>query len=359
MRLNHLSLTNYRAFTRLDMELPRRILLLVGGNAQGKTSLLEAIYYLATFNSFLTQNDREMINFHAQHENPAVTRLIGDFQRGEKKHRLEVRLIQEMNGEGGTRLRKEILLDGVRRNSHEAMGQFTAVIFLPHMTRIIEGGPDERRRYLNLALSQAVQGYYLALSEYTQVVTQRNALLKQLGERNGDLEELLYWDTLLVERGTFLIRSRISAIYELEQIAARIHARLTHSREVFRLDYQPAFDPLNQPRGQFSLPLQTPVQRNGLSEEQIKEGFLARLRALRPEEIARGQTTIGPHRDELRFLSNGIDLCDYGSRGQVRTALISLKLAEDQWIKQRTGDYPVLLLDETLAELDNERRNDL
>jgi DNA replication and repair protein RecF len=233
------------------------------------------------------------------------------------------------------------------------------VIFLPHMTRIIEGGPDERRRYINLALSQAVQGYSLALSEYSQVVTQRNALLKQLGERRGDVEELLYWDTLLVERGAFLIRARISAIYELEQIAARIHAHLTHSREVLRLDYQPAFDPLTQSQGQFVLPMKTTVHRNGLSEEQIKEGFTARLKALRSEEIARGQTTIGPHRDELRFLSNGIDLCDYGSRGQVRTTLLSLKLAEVQWIKQKTGDYPVLLLDETLAELDIERRADL
>ncbi len=360
MHLNHLSLTNFRAFARLDLDVPRRLVLLVGGNAQGKTSLLEAVYYLATFNSFHVHNDRQLINFLATREPLAVSRIVADYQRGLTAHHLEVRIIQESAGSNGsTRLRKEVLLDGVKRTLTDAIGHFNAVIFLPHMARIIEDGPEERRRYLNLALSQAIPAYAQALSEYGQALTQRNALLKQLSERGGDPDQLLYWDEIIVRRGAHIIQVRIAAIHELERQARRIHHRLTHSNEVLRLVYQPAYDPLPQPTGQYALPLSTTIDRSGLSLEQIRQGFAQRLLAVRQEEIARGMTTIGPHRDEMRFLSNGIDLGDYGSRGQVRTALLALKLAEVNWLKDKTGHWPVLLLDEILAELDAQRRLDL
>jgi DNA replication and repair protein RecF len=360
MHLNHLSLTNFRAFSRLDMEVPRRILLLVGDNAQGKTSVLESIYYLATFTSFHAQTDRQLVNFVAAREPLAVARIVADFQCANRARRLEVRLIQEgSGGSNASRLRKEILLDGVKRTVHEAMGAFTAVIFLPQMTRIVEGGPEERRRYLNLALSQTVPGYSQALSEYGQAITQRNALLKLLSERGGDPDQLVYWDTLLAERGALLIHSRIAAVQELELLAARIHSRLTGSAEILRLVYQPAYDPIPSPEGQFGLPLDMPVNRGSFTQERIRQGFIQRLTEVRREEIARGVTTIGPHRDEMRLLSNGIDLGDFGSRGQLRTALLSLKLAEVAWIKNRTGEWPILLLDEILAELDAQRRADL
>jgi DNA replication and repair protein RecF len=358
MYLSHLSITNFRAFSRLDMEVPRRTLLLVGDNAQGKTSILEAIYYLATFTSFHAQNDRQLVNFVAGRESLALARLVADFHSENRSRKLEVRLIQE-NGGASARIRKEILLDGVKRSVHEAMGAFTAVIFLPQMTRIVEGGPEERRRYLNLALSQTVPGYSQALSDYGQALSQRNALLKQLFERGGDPDQLMYWDTLLAERGALIIHARIAAIQELEQLAARIHHQLTNATEILRLVYQPAYDPLPRPEGQFVLPIDMPVNRSGFGVERIRQGFIQRLADLRREEIARGVTTIGPHRDELRLLSNGIDLGDFGSRGQVRTALLAMKLAEVAWIKNRTGEWPVLLLDEILAELDTQRRSDL
>jgi DNA replication and repair protein RecF len=360
MYLTRLSLTNFRAFSRLDMDVPRRTLLLVGDNAQGKTTILESIYYLATFSSLHAANDRQLINFMALQEPLAVARLVAEYRTADRQRHLEVRLIQESAGvNGATRMRKEILVDGVKRSVHEAMGAFTAVIFLPQMTRIIEGGPEDRRRYLNLALAQTVPGYSQALSDYSQALTQRNALLKQIAERGGDPEQLVYWDTILAERGALILHARIAAIQELEQISARIHHRLTHAEEVLRLVYQPAYDPLPNPEGQFALPLQTPVNRTGFSQERIRQGFIQKLSEVRREEISRGVTTIGPHRDELRLLSNGLDLGNYGSRGQVRTALLSLKLAEVYWIKNKTGEWPLLLLDEILAELDVQRRNDL
>ncbi len=360
MYLTHLSLTNFRSFARLDMDVPRRVILLMGNNAQGKTTLLEAVYFLAAFTSFQTHSDRQMVNFIAAREPLAVTRLVAEYKRGMSAHRLEVRLILEPVGPGnGQRLRKEVLLDGLKRPVADVIGHFNAVIFVPQMTQIIEGSPEERRRYLNLALAQASPGYARALGEYSQAVTQRNALLKTLNERGGDASQLDFWDEAVTRLGAVIIRARIAAVEEIGTLARSIHADLTHNSETLRLDYQPAYDPLPAPDGQISMPMDTVVDRTSLTEEQIRQGFLERLHEVRSDEIARGITSIGPHRDELRFLANTIDLGDYGSRGQVRTTLLALKLAEVEWLKQKTGQVPVLLLDEVLAELDLPRRADL
>ena len=359
MRLNHLSLTNFRLFSRLDMDLPSQILLLEGNNAQGKTSLLEAIFFLATFTSLHASHDRQLINFLASQESLAVARLTTSFATQERESRLEIRLIQELNGNGGSRLRKEVLLNGAKISPNQAVGAFKAVMFLPEMTRIIEGGPEERRRYLNLAIAQSNRNYTQTLADYNQTVSQRNALLKQLSERGGDEKQLDFWDQVLATKGALLMQARIQAIEEIGEIAIRIHSALTDSKEVLRLYYQPAYDPVVQPQNQFSLPMQTKVERGKFTLEQLQTGFIARLAQLHREEILRGVTTIGPHRDEMRVHCNGIDLTDFGSRGQIRTALLSLKLAEIEWLKQKTGEMPVLLLDETLAELDEARRESL
>lgn len=359
MHLQHLSLTNFRNFARLDIDLPPRLLLLVGSNAQGKTSLLEAIYFLATFTSFQTHTDRQLVNFVEAKNSLAVTRLVGEYERNQRRHHLEVRLILEPTGINGQRLRKEALLDGVKRPLQEVVGHFNAVIFLPQMSQIIEGGPHERRRYLNLALAQAVPAFAGVLNDYNQALGQRNALLKSLSENGGDGRDLDVWDETLARLGAQILAWRIEAVQQLERPAARIHHELTHGKEVLRLNYQPAYDPLPQPEGQIGLKLTTEIDRSSLKVDEIRSGFLARLRQVRSEEIARGVTTVGPHRDELRFLANGIDLGDYGSRGQVRTALLAIKLAEVQWMKERTGEWPVLLLDEVMSELDLQRRADL
>jgi len=360
MYLKHLSLTNFRSFARLDIDIPQRVVLLTGANAQGKTSVLEAIYFLAAFTSFQTHVDRQIVNFHEAKKNTlAVTRLVADYQRGKSKHRMEVRLILEPTGINGQRLRKEILLDGVKKPANEVIGHFNAVIFVPQMSQIIEGAPDDRRRYLNLALAQSTPAYARVLSEYNQALTQRNALLKMLGERGGNSDQLEVWDDALTRLGAQIILWRIEAVQQIERLASRVHHELTHGSEILRLAYEPAYDPLPKPNGQIGLKLDTVIDRSHLEFDEIQDGFRMRLKELRNEEIARGVTTIGPHRDELRFLANNIDLGDYGSRGQVRTALLALKLAEVNWMKDRTGEWPVILLDEVMAELDVQRRADL
>ena len=361
MFLKHLSLTNFRNFTRLDVDIPRQVVLLVGANAQGKTSVLEAIYFLAAFTSFQTHADRQIVNFNeAKNNSLTVTRLVADYQRGNGRHRLEARLILEPTGVvTGQRLRKEVLLDGVKKHVSDVIGHFNAVIFVPQMSQILEGAPEDRRRYLNLALAQSTPMYARVLSEYNQALTQRNALLKLLGERGGSGDQLEVWDETLARLGAQIILWRIEAVQQIERLASRVHHELTHGAEILRLSYEPAFDPLPKPNGQLGLKISTIVDRSGLELKEIQKGFSERLRELRGEEIARGVTTIGPHRDELRFLANNIDLADYGSRGQIRTTLLALKLAEVNWMKERTGEWPVILLDEVMAELDLQRRADL
>jgi DNA replication and repair protein RecF len=369
MQLAHLSLTNFRNFSRLDLDVPGGTLLLVGANAQGKTSLLEALYFLATLTSFHASSDRQLINFLEGRNPLAVARIVADFTRRSGSHRLEVRIIQENEPGNGPRVRKEVLLDGLKRKSGEVIGQFNAVLFLPQMLAVIDGAPEERRRYLNLALAQVIAHYPDALADYTRALTQRNALLKQIFERQGDLAQLDFWDEQLATSGAQLIHARIRAVQELERLAARVHLELTHGDEVLRLSYLPAFDPLQPPNGksngqgeaarQLGLLLDASVDRSACTPEMIRRGFREALLRLRADEVARGMTTIGPHRDELRFQANGIDLGIYGSRGQVRTAMLAMKIAETNWMKDKTGDWPVLLLDEVLAELDTGRRRDL
>ena len=361
MFLKHLSLTNFRKFARLDVDFPKQVILLTGANAQGKTTVLEAIYFLAAFTSFQTHVDRQVINFNEiNRDSLTVARLVAEYQRGKNKHRIEARLILEPTGVvNGQRLRKEVLLDGVKKPINEVIGHFNAVIFVPQMSQIIEGAPEDRRRYLNLALAQSTPAYARVLSEYSQALTQRNALLKALYERGGNGDQLEAWDEALTRLGAQIILWRIEAVQQIERLASSVHNKLTHGTETLRLSYQPAFDPLPKPNGQLGLKMDTVVDRSGLDLKFIQNGFRERLRDLRSEEIARGVTTVGPHRDELRFIANKFDLGEYGSRGQVRTALLALKLAEVQWMKERTGEWPVILLDEVMAELDIQRRADL
>jgi DNA replication and repair protein RecF len=359
MYLTRLSLTDFRIFSRFDQDVPRNSLILVGDNAQGKTSLLEAVYYLSTLDSFQAANSTDLINFSALDKNLAVCRIIGDYHKGSQDHRLEIRVIRDFLLNGNASVRKEVLLDGSHLKITEAVGQFNAVLFLPHMLQIATGSPQQRRHYLDLTIGQVDPRYNESLAEFNKALSQRNALLKQLLERSGDSDQLSYWDEVLTQSGSYLVHARTLAILELGELAAAIHQELTRGEEVLRLEYQPCYDPLSPDSGQIQLPLQDLPDRSSPGLNAIQDGYRKKLLELRSEEIARGVTTLGPHRDEMRFYSNGVDLGTFGSRGQLRTALLGLKLAEVEWLKAKNGDWPVLLLDEVLAELDDFRRNDL
>jgi DNA replication and repair protein RecF len=340
------------------MDFPKRLSLLVGDNAQGKTSVLEAVHFLSIMTSPLASNDREAINLLALNDELPISRLVATVEKKGKPHKIELRLILNSTRNGSQRLRKEVLIDGVKKRLFDAVGFFNSVLFLPQMTRILEDGPDERRKYLDQLLSQAFPGYVRALSKYQQALSRRNALLKQLFDKGGDRDQLIYWDDILSTNGAVIIEARLKSIYDFQKFVGDQYQRLTGSRENISMAYQPSFDGYRKGNGQTSLDIAQDDQIE-INYDEIKEQFGARLKELWGEEIRRGVTTIGPHRDELRFISNGMDLGVYGSRGQIRTAVMAMKIAETQWLQEKTGELPVLLLDETLAELDESRRGDL
>lgn len=358
MIIRQLSLTNFRAFKRLELDFPSNLNIIVGENAQGKTSVLEAVHLLSLLTSPIAGRDRQMIRFLALEDEIPVGRLVAVVEKAKKTHHIEVRLIIGGSGNGTSRLRKEVIINGSKRKLLDAVGFFNSVIFLPQMTRIIEDGPDERRKYLDRTLSQAFPGYVRALSAYNQGITRRNALLKQIFENEGGRDQLVYWDELIAEHGAVIIHTRVNAVRALSKSMHLQHEKLTHGSEQIMLSYLPSISFFQESGGQSVLSLVDQFNKE-ISVDEIKEIFLRQLKDKQDEEVRRGVTTLGPHRDEMRFIANNIDLGIYGSRGQIRTAVMALKLAEVYWLTEQTGETPVLLLDETLAELDQQRRQGL
>jgi DNA replication and repair protein RecF len=360
MYLRHLSLTNFRLYSRLEVDLPSQAILLYGDNAQGKTSLLEAIYVLATSRSAHTTSDRQLINWLASDEGLTPhARLAADVVRADRALHIDmVLMLEPAKTEDGWRFRKQIKVNGAVVRATDLIGQIAVVMFLPDDVEIVSGSPAQRRRYLDNALAQVDVDYARALELYGEVLSQRNALLRQLAETGGDPDQIFYWDEQLASAGTTITLKRQSMIAELEVLADRLHRDLTHERHTLRLRYQPAFN-ADLPTAhvyQPSLNLDLPTQSPEATFEQARKSFLKQLTAKRNEELARGTTLVGPHRDELRFIADEIDLGIYGSRGQQRTAILALKLAETHWMRAKINDWPILLLDEVMAELDAKRR---
>ena len=360
MLLSHLSLANFRNFIRLETDFQGGSTILVGANAQGKTSLLEAIYYLAGATSPHATSDRQLVNFLALKETHPFARIVAEFHLQERLQRIEIRIVLEPVGPlDEFRLKKEILINGLKKRVSDLSGLFNVVMFLPQDMRIIEGSPEARRRSLDFTLAQADPTYAITRQEYAKILSQRNALLKQLQERNAIRDELAFWDEQIADHGATLMRARAIALRELEELTAKIHAQLTRSKERLRLIYKPSYRPEKSPDNQLDLPLETALEMSTFSWEELRTGIRSALQATRKNEIQRGMTLLGPHRDDIRIHANGIDLHLYGSRGQNRTAMLAAKLGEVEWLRKRTGEWPVLLLDEVLAELDRDRREDL
>lgn len=357
MHIEHLSLTNFRNYARLETSLPAGITVLYGANAQGKTSLLEAIYYLATSKSPYTTSDRQLIHWRTENEPLPFARLSAEINtRHSPLDRIEMTLMLERTPDGSQRFKKNIRLNGVDKRVMDMVGALNVVLFLPQDLTLIEGSPSDRRRYMDYTLGQVDSAYLEAMNNYERVLPQRNALLKRIAEKRGDPRELAFWDEQIVQAGSVIIAGRQRFLRELEVNAQQAHHDLTGKRETLTLRYQPSFIPTFEGNGQLSFNALGLDLHRELSADQIAPQFDEQLKREQDEAINRGATLSGPHRDELRLSINGRDVGLYGSRGQARTAVMSLKLAELTWMRDRIGEWPIFLLDEVIAELDKDRR---
>jgi DNA replication and repair protein RecF len=372
--LTHLSLTNFRNYSRLELALNPGPTLFYGGNAQGKTNLLEAIYYLATTRSPYAGQEQQLLNWDAlRPDEPLVVgKVIAQLESGRDRQHVEMRLIKEQQ-RGRNGFRRQALVNRRKVRLMDLLGNLRVVMFIPEDVQIITGSPAVRRRYLDITLCQTDRTYCRTLSDYNKVLEQRNALLRQIAESGRGLDVLPVYTQKLIQLGSHIFARRADFVAALAREARQIHyEQLTEGQETLRLQYLPRLQAnginraneagLNETieigewlAGEADSKLDhRPLDENRLKK--IEERFMALLDELQPVEIASGTTRAGPHRDDWRFWVSGRSLSSYGSRGQQRTAILALKLAEIRWMTGQTGESPILLLDEVVAELDERRR---
>jgi DNA replication and repair protein RecF len=288
-------------------------------------------------------------------------RLVAQIQNADEVDQIELSLVQsgpQKPNANGPQLRKTIRVNGANKRVSETVGLLNAVLFMPQDLELVTGSPSVRRRYLDDTLCKMDPQYCRALQEYGRVVTQRNYLLRSL-RGQADESQLLFWDQRLVEHGAYLTLRRHEAVQHLDGLAQGIHLRLTDHQERLRLQYCPSVSMQPRPGSAYQMPLPAePPAPPGAdtSLQAISASFHGQLQEARTRELEQGVSTIGPHRDELMFWVNGVDMHAFGSRGQQRTITLSMKLAEVAWLKEARDDEPVLLLDDVASELDASHR---
>ncbi|MCA9897020.1 MAG: DNA replication/repair protein RecF [Ardenticatenaceae bacterium] len=367
MHITHLSLTNFRNYGRLELTLPQGPVLLYGNNAQGKTNLLEAVYYLATTRSPHADNDAQLLNWTAaQAEEPVIVgRLNATVVTARQTQTLEMRLIQEQkanyNRTRNFSFRREALLDRRKVRLMDLLGAMRVVLFLPEDVQLLTGSPANRRRYMDITLCQIDPVYCRTLSNYNKVLEQRNATLRQLAEGQPVRDVLPIYTDKLVELGSAIFLRRAAFVADISRETQRIHYEsLTNGQESIKLVYLPRLSGKKSkiaPREKQSpAVLADWLETHQGQSELVSERFARLLQESLAIDIARGATTVGPHRDDWSFQLNGRSLGSFGSRGQQRTAILALKMGEINWMEAVTGERPILLLDEVVAELDENRR---
>ncbi len=349
MLLERLTLDHYRNYRRLEARFGQGVIVLQGSNAQGKTNLLEAIYLLATTKSQRTRSDADLITWGAPDPFAPTpfARITARVDRAKGPVDLDI-VIQDGGdgttpfsggapGTGGT-ARKRFKVNGVPRRAGEVLGQVNAVLFAPTDIDIVAGSPALRRRYLDVILCQVHPSYYRALQGYTKTLAQRNSLLRGIRDRVQPPETLGYWDGRLVEYGTTIVAQRAEAVAYLATAATEMYGRVSGGREELRLTYLS------------SVPLE------GGAAAGVRGAFDAELAAQRGRELGAAVSLVGPHRDDLRLTTGGVDATVFGSRGQQRSVALALKLAELAYLHREAGEWPILLLDDATSELDAPRR---
>lgn len=320
MIIESLELKNYRNYDELHMQFSPGTNIFYGNNAQGKTNILEAVYVCCTTKSHRGSKDKEMIRFHEEESHLRLT-----VRKRDVPYRIDMHLKKNRA--------KGVAINGIPiRRVSELFGIVNVVFFSPEDLNLIKNGPAERRRFIDLELCQLNKLYVHALVSYNRVLMQRNKLLKDLAFHPEYEETLDVWDMQLVQYGKDVIRCRMEFVEQLNGLLHEIHLKLSGEKENLSMVYDP---------------------------NASIENFEAELKKSRAQDKKQRTTLVGPHRDDVGFFLEDIDIRKFGSQGQQRTAALSLKLAEIELVKKLVNDYPILLLDDVLSELDGERQNHL
>lgn len=346
MHVCRLSLAHFRNYEHLDLDLAPRTTIVVGDNAQGKSNLLEAIFYLATTRSFRAHSDRELLSWGLPNDSIGFTRIAARIERRAEPLDLEIILREEPRridaDSTAPVLTKRIKLNDVPRRAIDVIGAATAVLFSPLDLDLVEGAPLLRRRYLDVTISQADRGYCRSLAHYNRVILQRNHLLRAIRDHGTDQGQLRFWDREMITAGSLIVSQRLATIRRLGQVAQQLYGELAGTAEHLNVGYQSS--------------VHHGVCDATASADTLARDFEARLVDVRHREILHGVSLVGPHRDDLTFQLDGHDLSVFGSRGQQRTVALALKLAEAEHLFEQTGERPIVLLDDVLSELDPSRR---
>lgn len=329
MKLKTIRLNHYRNYEQIELTTDRMINLFLGMNAQGKTNLLESIYVLALSKSHRTFKDKELVQWDRQDAH-----IYGEIEKKYGAYSIELQL---------TPLGKKARVNGLeQRKLSEYIGTLNVVMFAPEDLELVKGSPGIRRRFLDMEIGQVQPGYVYDLNQYQKVLNQRNQCLKQFEGRQPDPQQqtlLGIWNEQLAVHGSKIMKKRQSFIRKLEFWAEDIHQSITGGKERLKIVYLPSFD-----------------IEDADDESVVKSEFMIKLTKNQSQDAKRGTTLIGPHRDDLSFYINGREVQVYGSQGQQRTTALSVKLAEIELIREEVGEYPVLLLDDVLSELDQDRQ---
>lgn len=324
MYFKSVEFSNFRNYEALELEFHRKVNIIVGNNAQGKTNLIEGLYLMSLGKSFRTPKDRDMIRFGTE-----MARVRTVSSRSDRDVTVEIGLIKN---------KKSLKIDGIKmKKASDLLENIYIVVFSPDDLKIVKDEPEKRRRFIDRELCQLKPVYFDSLSKYKKILAQRNFMLK---EESPDMAMLDVWDMELSRYGARIITERRRFIERLNEISRKIHGDLTEMKELLDISYESDIDIADDPGDQSQI-------------------FYETLKSCRQKDIYRRNTGHGPHRDDLNISIDSIDVRNFGSQGQQRSAALSLKLAEIRLIKEETGEDPVLLLDDVLSELDRVRQRQL
>lgn len=336
MKINKIYAVNFRNYGACNLDFSSMINVFYGQNAQGKTNILEAIFYSAFGMSHRTFTEEDLLKLGCKEMAVGV-----EYDSFSGLHEIKIKKFQQLG-----RNKKEIFLDGAKVKPKEHYGSLNAVMFSPEDLQLVKGEPSLRRRFFDMQIAQTDPIYYDLLVKYNRVVQQRNKLLKEIRDNEGSSAQLQPWNKEFIALATAIAKKRQLALEKLKVIAGEIYASITGNKEILTIKYE-----LKANNGELLYP------ENDFEDWEIF--YTQKLAERERIDILRGNTGIGPHRDDIVLLLNDMSLKSFGSQGQQRSGALALKLSQLEYVRREIGEFPILLLDDVMSELDNSRRAQL